>query len=322
MVLQNSPAFVGWRAIFNWDALEHLTLGNYQFAAIDAELTRLRDINAMVNPQNDPAKQKRLVIVLFVDENSVLGSNGVGEDGALPSVLPNYLLWDWNDYGPGPTNLPTTDAWHGSSGWEWSGNPSSPAFTAALWRPKVMARFIALIQALGAKYNSEPLLEGILLPETNSLVAPGTDWSDAALEPQLESLITAAVQAFPNTNVAIMHNELGAQGPTNKFTNFLVGARAAMSTPDAIPESGFQARNYTDDGWGHLCYMGLPASAVPGTPPSPPCSDLRPSMAIMQEVESPDYNSSLTSAQLVDFYNYLEGPPGGGHSIPLGDFCR
>jgi hypothetical protein len=54
--------------------------------------------------------------------------------------------------------------------------------------------------------------------------------------------------------------------------------------------------------------MGLPSSAVTSNPPSAQCPDLRTSMAIMQEVESPDYLNGQTPVQLVDLYDYIEGP--------------
>src|ERR1700733_15463116 len=66
---------------------------------------------------------------------------------------------------------------------------------ARIWEPAVMDRLIALTQALAARYDAEPLVEGISTSETaigfsSDYPAPST-FSTGALLEQLERLIAA-----------------------------------------------------------------------------------------------------------------------------------
>lgn len=110
----------------------------------------------------------------------------------------------------------------------------------AVWRPAVMDRFIAYIQAAGARYNSDPRVEGISWSETASgaFAALAADYSRSALATQLKRLYTAAAAAFPNTNVfADMNSLSGELGGATGLLEYAYQAGIGMAGPDAKPET-------------------------------------------------------------------------------------
>jgi hypothetical protein len=259
----NNAKVLGWRGIYTWAALEP-SKGNYDFSAID------RDLQYLATQYSTPKRMALLVL-----PGTFFGGS---DPNSYTGYIPSYVLSD-SSYGAGM---------NGSSHGYWG---SSSSYMAAVYRPAVMGRYIALIQALGARYNSNPYFEAIILPETAGYIATLTgapDWSDNALLAQLKSLVTASVAAFPNTNVAMQNNYMQGFGNTAALTAFLAANRASLSGPDIFGASAVQTygagKGYT---WGQQALMGL--NAVDS---SVKVSDLRGTMPVIHDVQMPELDGS------------------------------
>lgn len=255
----NDPHVLGWRGIYTWGALEPQK-GQYDFSAIDAELAILK---------THYSSPKRIGVLI--------SAAAYGRTTPDASTLPQYLLSD-PAYGPGK---------NGTSHGYWA---TSSSYNAALWRPAVMDRFIALIQALGAHYNNEPAFEVVMLPETSSAVfGDAPDFTGAALLAQEKRLVTAAVAAFPNTNVSIQNNYMATQADTNALVIFAQQSRVAQNGPDVLGNSVVlkygPGKGYS---WGQQCLLGLAVSAGCST-------DLRGSMPVIHDVQEPEMDGTQFS---------------------------
>lgn len=257
--LNNQDAILGYRVYISWGALEP-TMGKYDFSVLDAILARLK------TAYNKP---KRLVIYLWLYGGS-LGQN----DG---SVLPMYIQQGQN-YGPSPVA--------GSYGW-WGQNAkgqSAGRFAPALHRPAVMDRLIALVQALGARYDNEPYLEAINFEEDAAITQsasgyanPDPNYSDAAWLAQLERLLAATTAAFPHTNVIEDNSWFSHPAPGVALEQWMAANRIAAGSADMVGQSTIQTYGYgkLSDGMQTLI----------GVDPSGGTVDLRPKMASMIAIE-------------------------------------
>jgi hypothetical protein len=114
------------------------------------------------------AKGKRLLIYLL--DQDYWGNNSV----------PDYMI-----------NDPAY-----SGGQVFKGNRCNPKF----WEQPVMDRYIALVKALGAKYDSDPNFEGISTNERD-IGAKDDSYSDRKYIDQIKRAQAAMVEAFPNSLV-------------------------------------------------------------------------------------------------------------------------
>lgn len=249
----NDPNAKGWRGIYAWAALEPQK-GVYDFSVMDAELQILK---------TKYPKAKRL--------GALISAAAYGQTTPSTAILPQYLLSD-SAYGPG-----TNGNLHGYWATSWT-------YNAAVWRPAVMDRFIALIKALGAHYNNEPMFEVVMLPETASAVmGTAPDFTGAGLLTQEKRLLTAAIAAFPNTNVSIQNNYMATLEDTVDLVKFSQLARAAQNGPDVFGSSAVTkygaSKGYT---WGQQCLMGL--AGCPTT--------LRTSMPIIHDIQEPEMDGT------------------------------
>lgn len=254
---------LGYRVLITWGALEP-SEGSYNFSLLDAILNRLK------TQYNKP---KRLVLVVLPGP---FGSTRQPSDG---SVIPEYLQTS-SVYGPSPIA--------GSYGW-WGG--SSGGYVAALYRPAVMDRMIALIQALGAHYDSEPYFEAMMFQEDAWMASSwvgASDYSDSAFVQQAERMLTAATAAFPHTSVIMENTWLTSATQTQNFELWMVNNRIAPGTADTVGQSAFNL-GYATTGlaWGLQAYMGIvtPGSAYAG-------GDLRPRSRAMLDVEAMDISGT------------------------------
>lgn len=268
--LNNWNNILGYRLTVTWGALEP-SEGTYNFSVLDAVLNRLQ------TQYNMP---KRLVIAL------VPGSFAAGLGSNDASTIPLYIQQN-SAYGPSP--LSASYGWWGAT----SGGASSGAYAAAIWRPAVMDRLIALVQALGAHYDGQPYFEGLLFQEDAWIVGAAEaspaapDYSDSAMVAQLERLLAAATAAFPHTSVAMENTWLGYPTSTQTFEQWMVNNRIAPSSSDTVGQSAFTNYNYANNGlaWGLQAYMGIQATAAGST--WSPVNMLSQAHAMM-DVEGPD----------------------------------
>jgi hypothetical protein len=123
--------------------------------------------------------------------------------------------------------------------------PMGSGVVARIWEAPVMDRLIALYQALGARYDAEPLVEGISTSETaigfnKDYPAPAT-YSTGALLTQLKRLIAAERLAWPHSNVFAETNYLGSNSQMEDFISFCVDQQAVIGGPDVVPERALQS---------------------------------------------------------------------------------
>ncbi|WP_410592725.1 hypothetical protein [Amycolatopsis sp. lyj-23] len=258
-VVNTSPNVRGWKGNYYWAALE-TGKGVYNFSTIDAELAQLN--------QGNPAPRKKLVIE--VSSSGFQRTSHQDPGGFLNTVLPSYLTTDAATYGSAPKA--------GTSGWWYGGSGFS--ITAAVWRPAVNDRLIALLQALGARYNSNPDVEGIELTETASQVSDGGGYNDNTQLSQLERMLTAATTAFPNTNVTIQNNFLGNQADTSALVQFENTHRVAEGGPDLLGKTAADRTSPPKElTWGQQCVTGYPGTG---------CTNLTGSIAVLHNVDEPE----------------------------------
>lgn len=260
-VVNTSPTVRGWHGNYYWAALE-TGKGVYDFSVIDAELAKLN--------QGNPTPRKKLVI--GISSSGFLHSANQDPGGFLNTVLPKYLTTDTASYGSGATA--------GTSGWWYGGGGGS--LTAAVWRPAVNDRLIALLQALGARYNSNPDVESIVLTETASQVGTGGGYNDNTQLSQLERMLTAATAAFPNTNVTIENNFMGNQANTSALVQFENSHRVAESGPDLLGKTAADRFSPPKElTWGQQCVTGYPGTGCENP-------HLVGSIAVIQNVDEPE----------------------------------
>jgi hypothetical protein len=260
---------IGYRVFVSWGALESAQ-GVYNFAVLDAILSRL---------QTQYNKPKRLVIALLPGS---FGGSGLHEDD--DRYIPLYIQHNAS-YGPSPTS--------GSFGW-WgpsAAGVSKSSYAAAIWRPAVTDRLIALVQALGAHYDSQPNFEALIFQEdswiaANANTSPGApDYSDSAMVTQLERLLTAATAAFPHTSVAMENTWLKYPTPAQSFEQWMVANRIAPASPDTVGQSAFTNFNYANRALapGLQALLGIRNNGSAATP-----TDMRPQARAMMDIEAPD----------------------------------
>jgi hypothetical protein len=265
--LANYPWIVGFRLWVTWGALE-TSKGVYDFTQVDAILNRLK---------TQYGTPRHLVLNLYHS-----GPSNQWKQGAT-SVVPAYIQQD-SSYGPSPVG--------GSFGW-WGLNTagvSNGPYEPALWRPAVMARYIALVQAIGAHYDSDPNFEGMMFQEdVYSALTKGSDYTPAAMTTQAQNLLTAAVAAFPHTNV-IFENTWGlGDGVTGaqNFEAWMMQNRVAAGTADTVGESVWAlpmaAGRPASVNWGMSAYMGMADTGGKYT-----AGDLRAQGPAMLDIEADD----------------------------------
>lgn len=132
-------------------------------------------------------------------------------------------------------------------------NGQDPRCTAAVWRPHVADRLIALIRALGERFDDEPYFEGIIFPET-ALGLGNLDIPDLTKETypkQLKRILAATKEAFPSS-VIYQHGNwiIGGHAVTNDLMAFAHKLGIGFGGPDLMPS------RHTESTVNHAKYAG------------------------------------------------------------------
>jgi hypothetical protein len=168
------------------------------------------------------------------------------------------------------------------SGTTWTG---SLEMIALMWNSTVMARYIALTQAYGARYDSNSHWEMWATSETSVGAPAGTGgFSFPAYIAQLEAWMPAARLAFPTSGLRISTNFFNTGAQFNGLFNAAIPYGICMGGPDVklnlpgSPPFGGTANTVFNGYQGGADYRGvLPWAA---------------------EVQYPDLDGSATEAQL------------------------
>jgi hypothetical protein len=235
----------------------------YQFAQIDAYLSYLET-------KLDVPRHFVLSVAPGVFNGTTLDD----------SVLPNYILTD-PAMGPSPVS--------GSYGW-WGGTGNGNTATAALHRTALNDRWTALVKAIGAFYDGEPYFEGFAQQEDSweegALSTNGCpDYSNSAYLANMRTFLSAAVAAFPHTNVIEQNSWVGVATDAQELEDWMTKHRVAPGEADTVGASAIQAGGIAGAlPWGVAAYLGVVANGSSWSPPY----DMRPMIRYMPDVEAPD----------------------------------
>lgn len=225
----------------------------------------------------------------------------LGGKRIIPCIFPqifsgNMPAWIVSNPIYGPSQNP------GSYGY-WDNVPLTLP-NLALWRPLVMAAYIKLFQALGAYFNSHPLVEGIRDGnDTGSMnLASGSDFTVAGYRTQYQNLETAAVAAMPNTSFGTAMSFMQSGG-IQDCANFLEDGyqrRMDFGGPDSL---GYSFMHLNPTYYQFQAVYGGFGGTSPGT-------DYRGKMGCTHDVQGPELDGSgLTGSPYtpLDIYNWIEG---------------
>lgn len=130
--------------------------------------------------------------------------------------------------------------------------PNEDRCVAMLWKPAVMDRFIALMNAIAAEFEREPYFEGVAISETavgtqGTVVQqqPGVDtqwtvgYSCSAFLTQLKRVIDSSVKSFPRTNKILYYNFIPAcaQSEEVELMAYMADKGIMMGGPDLFPQN-------------------------------------------------------------------------------------
>jgi hypothetical protein len=260
--LKNYPLFKGFRLWISWGTIEK-GKGVYDFSQIDAIMNRLK---------TQYGTPRQLVLTLYP-------SNPAKWSAKDNRIIPTYITTD-KAYGPSPVG--------GSYGW-WgptSDGQSTGGYEPALWRPAVMERFTALLQAIAAHYDNDPNFEAIMFQEgIYHTLAAGSDYTQADMLVQIKNMLTATVAAFPHTSVVYENSYgLGGAGDNQNFELWMVENRVIPGNADTVGAAAFNVAGKNPPvSWGFNAYMGV---TVAGSNYSG--GDLRSRTHAMVDIEADD----------------------------------
>lgn len=240
--IANEPTIQGIQITTLWGAIEGDTPGSYKFDSIDAILARCQ------------LRGKRLMLMVTPSWAGNIDSNY--------TLFPKYLV-DGSSYGIS----------YGTS-------TEKPTRSTRYWENATMDRYIAMIQAMGRRYNSHPYMEMISFPET----AIGDGLQEALLN-QMRRLVPATRAVWPNTGLRISANDLWPDSLMSAV--FTLGAEnaTAVGGPDVWPADVTQADRI---------FVGLDQNQ------NKVYKDYRDIMPWAVEIQSPELAGQWTPKQLYD----------------------
>jgi hypothetical protein len=250
--IRNDAAIQGVMVRFWWHDLEP-TLGRYDFSLIDGYLAALKKLSP----------KKRLVVRIMDRKFDTV-------DRA--SIVPDYLRTD-PVYNGGIVR-------------------SRKGYVSRLWEAPVMGRLMKLYEAIGRRYDSNPLFEGAFTEETtlgfdDSNVPAG--YTKEKLEQQWVRFIKAVKPTLPTTNLFLNANWIGSLGTMSDLVQEVRDAGVGAAGSNVVPGLLTEGQSVLD--------------GVSG-------ADYRLEVAIAYGVESGELGGSLgdfTPAQIASYaYNTLK----------------
>lgn len=107
------------------------------------------------------------------------------------------------------------------------------------WVPAVMDRYLALVQALGNRFDKDPDFAGFIHTET-AMESKGSgfeDYDGAEFDAQMRRLVADSRKAFPGTPVILFGNYYSYKGPEGleALARFALGNGVGWGGPDLRP---------------------------------------------------------------------------------------
>lgn len=196
--IKEEPLFRGALIIAPWGMLEPKP-GEYDFSQIDKDLNYLKSFPT----------PKRLMIEVWWQTFG-------GEIPKTPQNAEDRYVPDYIVDGGGVTVS------------------NYGGYSVRIHDPKWMNRLIALFQALGKRYNSDPYVEQIVITETAAEYADKT-FSGAAMTSQFKRLIPAVRAAWPNTSAVLYLNFLESPDATAQVAALCAETGVGIGAPDILP---------------------------------------------------------------------------------------
>ena len=188
-----NPDIEGVKVKFSWHDLEPRR-GAYDFSEIEDDIALLKRYD------------KQLWIQIeYITWNST----------AHPET-PAYM-WNDSSYGGDPRYYGNYERTVQDGGWY-------PLF----WNARVRERLAALVSALGERFNDEPTVEGLSIPETAAAQTSGFDCNEYLKT--LKEMVTTANRAFSNKHV--IHNLNFACFDLAEHASWLNSIGVGIGTPD------------------------------------------------------------------------------------------
>jgi len=168
----------------------------------------------------------------------VFGSSCAGLNCDLTRFWPAYIV-NGSNYGISELN-------------------KSKGVYARVWQQATMDRYIALYQALGNRYDSNPNVEMVVEGETAIDIKSGVDgFSNSSYEAQLKRFYVAARAAWPHTQVRLTANYLTPDSLMKDLYAQCVQLNCAIGGPDVIPDRTIQANQIFSGVIGGIDYRGV-----------------------------------------------------------------
>ncbi len=197
--LSNEPTVQGVQVFVPWDALEGAQ-GDYSkgFALVDQYLAELAKSKT----------PKRMILGVFERKFGNPKPAGTSCADATDGLLPDYI-----------STLP-----QGGCALALPGAAGGLTVVARVWDQSVMDRLIALSQAYGNRYDSNPLMEMFIGNDETSIAAPpSSDYSDGAYISQLKRWFDASRGAWPHTQLRLEINWLGNDSQAADLIKYVSG---------------------------------------------------------------------------------------------------
>ena len=118
----------------------------------------------------------------------------------------------------------------------------SGGYTAVRWHPFVIARYNALLAAMGKQFDVQPNFEGVGIPETalgfDSATLNANGYTPELYRDALINVLKGAAQSFPNSQVFWYMNFLVRKQPyIADIATAVAPYGVTMGGPDVLPES-------------------------------------------------------------------------------------
>lgn len=264
-LMSANPWIDGFEVFWNWADLENPALvgGSAQY---DGSWASQTDVNAMkgfklVDTFVNACASMNCQFMLHIYSYGGSSAAGAQSTNFPTSYAPAYLAGSpTSPYGP------NTASSNGVNGGVWTnsyaGNSVGVAHYYRYWTQPVMDRIIAMGQAYGARYNSNPNFECVSLLD-ESTMSGQTGYSDSGAASTMigpGKYFDAMRQAWPNTMVRWYGNYLLSMSAMDQFLAACNTYDIAVGGPDTCNESGTNPRSIDAD----FRYRGLTASVGNG----------------------------------------------------------
>lgn len=214
-VFNTLPIYRGAMVRYMWPDLEDLVQGSYNFTDIT---NKLNDMHA---------QGKKLVILIH--------SRSFAISGTRFHVVPTYMR----------------NATYENGEYQWTGS-GQVGYNIAIYNANVQARYIALLQALAAAFESHPGFEGVGFTETSvGTTTPAlTPTQDTARLNGIINVLTQAKAAFPTTMVFQFFNF--TQSNIATLIPALIPVGIGLHCPDIMPDEAELTDSVGSVGAGNL----------------------------------------------------------------------